>query len=305
MKCKRCHATAVVSLPSHNIGLCAGCFLEFFSKQVNRGIKSQNLFTHDDKILVALSGGKDSLSLMLELARQEYDVTGYHVDLGIPGSSAKARGVVERFCSAHSLKLIVCSLEEQGLAIPTVKEKIKRPICSACGKIKRHFFNKTALEGQFTVLATGHNLDDEVARLFSNTLRWDVSYLSDQGPKLNESDGEGGFARKVKPLWRLTEFEIANYAFLQGIEHHHSPCPYSSGATFTYYKHLLYQLEEVMPGRKLAFYTDFLKKGRPAFARLEAEQGPELAPCKSCGYPTSAGLCGVCRIKAMMAEENS
>lgn len=299
MKCKRCQAVAAVALPSHHAGFCPDCFREFFSRQVEKGIESHDLFTREDRVLVALSGGKDSLSLMLQLSRQGYNVTGLHIDLGIPESSPKARGVVERFCQLHGLTLIVREMAAEGLAIPVVKTRIKRPICSACGKIKRHFFNKVAIEGGFTALATGHNLDDEVARLFSNTLRWDVAYLSDQGPRLNESDDEGGFTRKVKPLWRLSEFEIANFAFMEGVEHHHTPCPYSSGASFTFYKHLWHQLEEEMPGRKVAFYLDFLSKARPVFARQEEKTGVQLAPCDECGYPTSAGICGVCRIKAM------
>ena len=298
MKCKRCQATAIVALPSHHAGFCPDCFLEFFDRQVEKGIRKHNLFTPDDRILVALSGGKDSLSLILALSRQGYDVTGLHVDLGIPGSSAAARGVVERFCAKHGFRLLVREMEKEGLAIPLVKARLKRPICSACGKIKRHFFNRTALEDGYTALATGHNLDDEVARLFSNTLRWDVGYLSDQGPRL---DGEDGFARKVKPFWRLTEFEIANYAFLSGIENHYAPCPYSEGASFTFYKHLWHQLEEAMPGRKSAFYIDFLEKGRPAFKAREAEQALPLAPCARCGYPTSAEVCGVCRIREAVA----
>lgn len=283
MICKRCKsATAIISLPSHNTGFCENCFRDFFSAQVARGIETGKLFTHEDRILVALSGGKDSLSLMLELSRQGYDVTGLHIDLGIPGSSEIVRGVIERFCGKHGFKLIVKEMANEGLAIPLVKQRLKRPICSACGKIKRHYFNKTALEEGFTALATGHNLDDEIARLFSNTLRWDVGYLSDQGPRL---DGEDGFARKVKPFWRLTEFETATYAFLEEIEHHHTPCPYSAGASFTYYKGLWNQLEEEMPGRKLSFYVDFLKRGRSAFAGLERTEGDALAPCTVCGYP--------------------
>ena len=271
MICKRCKsATAIISLPSHNTGFCENCFRDFFSAQVARGIETGKLFTHEDRILVALSGGKDSLSLMLELSRQGYDVTGLHIDLGIPGSSEIVRGVIERFCGKHGFKLIVKEMAKEGLAIPLVKQRLKRPICSACGKIKRHYFNKTALEEGFTALATGHNLDDEIARLFSNTLRWDVGYLSDQGPRL---DGGDGFARKVKPFWRLTEFETATYAFLEEIEHHHTPCPYSAGASFTYYKGLWNQLEEEMPGRKLSFYVDFLKRGRSAFAGLERTEG--------------------------------
>ena len=301
MICKRCKsATAIISLPSHNTGFCENCFRDFFSAQVARGIETGKLFTHEDRILVALSGGKDSLSLMLELSRQGYDVTGLHIDLGIPGSSEIVRGVIERFCGKHGFKLIVKEMAKEGLAIPLVKQRLKRPICSACGKIKRHFFNKVALDEGFDALATGHNLDDEVARLFSNTLRWDTAYLSDQGPRL---DGEDGFARKVKPLWRLTEFETANYAFLMGIEHHYAPCPYSPGASFSTLKALLQRLEAAMPGRKLDFYQGFLARARPVFARREAEEGVELAPCTSCGYPTSSGdMCGVCRIREALKD---
>lgn len=299
MKCKVCKATAVVSLRSHNAGFCPECYLRFFSRQVDKGIRSQGLFTREDRVLVALSGGKDSLSLMLELSRQGYDVAGLHIDLSIPGSSPAARGVVERFCAEHGFRLMIREMAAEGLSIPAVKARLKRPICSACGKIKRYWFNKTALDHGFAALATGHNLDDEVARLFSNTIRWDTSYLSDQGPLL---EGEDGFARKAKPLWRLTEFETANYAFLMGIENHYAPCPYSGGASFTCYKHMWRQLEEAMPGRKLDFYQGFLERGRPAFVQRAAEEGGRLQPCERCRYPTSAGVCGVCRIKEAVAE---
>jgi len=300
MKCTSCKAEAIVALPSHHAGFCEPCFLAFFTRQVEKGIRRGKLFTFEDKILVALSGGKDSLALMLILQELGYDVTGLHIDLAIPNSSIKARQAVEAFCQKHGLKLIVKDMALEGLAIPEVKKRLRRPICSACGKIKRYFFNKAALDGGFTVLATGHNLDDEIARLFSNVLRWDVSYLSDQGPYLPPG---GGFAAKVKPLYRLAEFETANYAFLKGIDWHWAPCPYSPGATFTYYKTLWASLEEEMPGRKLDFYLGFLKNGRAAFARQEELDGEALAPCSSCGYPTSGGVCGVCRIREALNEE--
>ena len=297
MKCTTCKAQAVVALPSHTAGFCEACFLAFFTRQVEKGIRRAKLFDFNDKILVALSGGKDSLGLMLILHELGYDVTGLHIDLAIPGSSPAARGVVENFCSRHGLKLIVKDMAAEGLPIPEVKKRLKRPICSVCGKIKRYFFNKAALDGGFSVLATGHNLDDEVARLFSNVMRWDASYLSDQGPKLA---AEGGFAAKVKPLYRLSEFETANYAFIKGIDWHHAPCPYSPGATFTRYKRLWADLEMEMPGRKLDFYLGFLKSGRPAFAEKEKLDGAAIAPCENCAYPTSSHICGVCRIREML-----
>ena len=144
-------------------------------------------------------------------------------------------------CSSDlDLTLQVLEMEKEGLPIPEVKAFINRPVCAVCGKVKRHHFNRIAREGGFDVLATGHNLDDEVARLFANTLRWDTAYLSDQGPMLPAAEG---FVRKVKPLFRLTEFETANYAFLKGIEIHSAPCPYSGGASFTNHKKLWGELE--------------------------------------------------------------
>lgn len=304
MKCTRCKVEAVVSLPSHNSAFCADCYLDFFTKQVEKGIHKQKLFTHDDTILVALSGGKDSLALMLELHSLGYNVTGLHIDLDIHGSSPAARSAVERFCTRHDLPYMVKEVKEEGLSIPLVKQHIKRPVCSVCGSIKRYYFNKIAVDNNFSVLATGHNLDDEVARLFSNTLRWDKGYLADQGPALAASD-DGGFVRKVKPLWRLTEFETANYAFLKGIEIHSAPCPYSKGASFTFYKGLWEQLEIHMPGRKIAFYQDFLRKGRPAFAHEEQADSVFLAPCEQCRSPTSAGLCSICRVKEIIREKTT
>lgn len=301
MKCKICKRDAVVKLRAHNAAFCRDCFLNFFSRQVQRGIEQEHLCTKEDKILVAVSGGKDSLSLLYELTRQGYDATGLFIDLAIPKSSESARATVEDFCVRQGLKLHVCEMKKEGLAIPDVKTALKRPVCSVCGKIKRHYFNKIAMEGGYTVLATGHNLDDEVARLFSNTLRWDISYLSCDGPCLPAS---GKFVRKIKPLWRLTEFETANYAFLTGIEPHIAPCPYSPGASFTTLKSVLQRLEYAMPGRKLDFYQGFIHRGRKGFENMEQDRGNPLHDCPECGYPTSGeAICGVCRIRHQLEEK--
>lgn len=297
MKCTRCKERAVVALPSHTAGFCPECYLIFFERQVQRAIKEQGLFTFEDKILIALSGGKDSLALALQLKKSGYNIFGLHIDLAIPQSSPTAREHVEKFCRTHNISLSVLEMEKFGLAIPLVRQKIKRPVCSVCGKIKRYFFNKFAMDNGFNVLATGHNLDDEVARLFSNILRWDSAYLGDQGPFL---PAENGFARKVKPLYRLSEFETANFCFISDIEYGFAPCPYSKGASFTYYKTLFDELEHKQPGRKLSFYSGFLQRGREAFARQDREQGVQPSACAECGYPTSQETCGVCRIKEML-----
>ncbi len=297
MKCRRCGAVAAVCLPSHHTGFCPECFCDFFERQVARAVEKRKMVAPGDRILVALSGGKDSLSLMYVLSRLEYDVTGLHIDLGIGDSSTQARMFVENYCKEHDFPLMVFETASVGLAIPAVKKAVNRPICSVCGKIKRHYFNRIAYEKGFDCLATGHNLDDEVSRLFANTLRWDSAYLSDQGPVL---PAEGKFVRKIKPLYRNSEFETAAYCFLNGIEHGKQPCPYSPGASFTGHKKMWSELEDTSPGSKLSFYELFLKQGRPAFEKHVAHDGEILVECAECGFPTSVEMCGVCRIRELV-----
>jgi len=292
MKCTRCKAKAVVALPRHNAGFCRNCFLEYFSRQVQKAISKHKMFGPKDKILIALSGGKDSLALALQLKLLGYNVSCLHLDLDIPNSSKPILSLVQKFAARFELPLFVLHLKQEGLSIPKVKAKLSRPICSACGQIKRYYFNQFALENNFKVLATGHNLDDEVARLFANTLRWDLTYLGEQSPVLK---AEHTFVTKVKPLYRLTEFETAVFCFLQNIDYSLQACPYSQGASFSFYKKLFDQLEEHQPGRKLNFYESFLEKALPVFGQKQSPTTLKLCPL--CAYPTSGEICGVCRIK--------
>ncbi|WP_462325754.1 ATP-binding protein [Desulfoplanes sp.] len=302
MKCKRCKQPAVVALPSHNTAFCRECYLIFFARQIERAIHSHRMFSKEDKLLVAISGGKDSLAVTWQLKQLGYDVSGLHLDLGIGTSSNIARTISQGFCDRFDIPLEIIEFSRHGLAIPGVRERVKRPICSVCGQLKRYFFNKTAVQGGYTVLVTGHNLDDEVARLFSNVLAWDPTYLASQGPVLPR---ENGFVQKVKPLCTVSEFETANLCFLAGIEYGYHPCPFSKKASFTTYKHLLNQLEESQPGRKRSFYQKFLDQGRPHFQDTRENSSP-LHPCPQCGFPTSSPEgepCGPCRIQGYMLKE--
>ena len=95
------------------------------------------------------------------------------------------------------------------------------------------------------MLATGHNLDDEAAVLFGNVLRWETGYLGRQHPVLPAAPG---FARKVKPLVRLGERELAAYCVLTGIDYIVEECPMAAGNRHLGYKEVLNALEERSPG---------------------------------------------------------
>jgi uncharacterized protein (TIGR00269 family) len=194
--------------------------------------------------------------------------------------------------------------KEYGQPIPVLSEISYRghgKPCAVCGLTKRHEMNRIARDLGYDVLATGHNLDDEAAVLFGNTLSWSSEYLLRQGPVLPASDG---LARKVKPLCRFYEREMTAYCLLRGIEYIYEECPFAEGSQSIYYKELLNQLETTRPGAKLTFYLRFLEARKRGDLFVEPEVArPHLHNCPKCGQPTSTDdLCSFCR---MMEKVNS
>jgi uncharacterized protein (TIGR00269 family) len=301
MKCRKCGSKASVNMRQHKLALCKQHFLEWLPDQTERFIKKYQMFTHQDKILVAVSGGKDSLALWDILISLGYQADGLYIGLGIDAGndySNKSHNLAQAFADGHGLKLHVIDIEQEyGQPIPVLSEITKRGKgrpCSVCGLAKRHVMNRIARDRGYAVLATGHNLDDEAAVLFGNTLNWSSEYLLRQGPVLPESPG---LARKVKPLCRFYEREMTAYTLLRGIEYIYDECPHAVGSKTTYYKELLNQLENERPGAKLTFYTRFLEARKAGlFVPQDQLQAP-LIPCPGCGQPTSApGLCSFCRL---------
>ena len=145
------------------------------------------------------------------------------------------------------------------------------------------------------MLVTGHNLDDEAAVLFGNTLHWHTEYLGRQLPVLPARDG---FPRKVKPLVRLTEREMAAYCVLRGIDYLVEECPMAAGNKHLGYKEALNDIEVASPGAKHAFYFGFLDRAAERFApEAEADAGRARGLCQRCGAPTTGEVCAFCRLR--------
>jgi uncharacterized protein (TIGR00269 family) len=148
-------------------------------------------------------------------------------------------------------------------------------------------------------MATGHNLDDEAARLLGNVLHWQEEYLDKQGPSLPAS--VEGFAKKVKPLYRLSERELAAYAVLNRIDYIVEECPMAKGARTLVYKEVLNRLETESPGTKQTFYWGFLDKQnqmKSTPATMTEKDQSTLHPCATCGQPTTAEVCSYCKMMA-------
>jgi len=294
VKCRRCREPAVIELRRHNAAFCRPCFLHHCTEQVRRAIDEHDMIRAGERVLVAVSGGKDSLALWDLLLDLGYDADGLYLGLGIGGYSDRSAVAAREFAAGRGARLVEIDIPgEFGFGIPDGAAAARRVPCSACGLSKRHLFNRAALDGGYDVVATGHNLDDEAAVLLGNVLRWATDYLGRQAPVLEEG---GGFARKVKPLCRLGEREMAAYCVLRGIDYIVEECPMAEGNKHLGYKAALNAVEETSPGTKAAFYSGFLDRGLPHFRAEVAEEKAGLGRCASCGAPTSGETCAFCRL---------
>ena len=292
MKCRKCGGSAALELRRHNAAFCSPHFIEFFRKQVAEAIRKHKMFTTEEPVLVAVSGGKDSLALWDVLIETGYQTAGLYLDLGIFDYSVESKAKCEAFAASHGQKLIIESVAESvGAGIPEVQKATRRPTCSACGLSKRYLMNRAAVDHGYPVIATGHNLDDEAAVLFGNVLHWQMDPLARQSPALASTHPK--LARRVKPLYRLSERETAAYAFLRGIDYIVDECPFARGATSIAHKQILDRLEEASPGAKHNFLFGFLEKALGAF---EGSEPTALNECAVCGQVTTGEICAFCKL---------
>ena len=298
MRCQRCKGDATIEVRRHHTAFCNEHFIEFFDRQVERAIDGEHMFTRDERVLVAISGGKDSLALWDVLRRLGYNATGLYINLGIGTYSEESHQKSAAFAEAQGLELLVADIpHDYGMSVEEFARATRRVSCSACGLSKRYLFNRVAIDRGFPVVATGHNLDDEAAVLFGNLLHWQTEYLARQAPVLASTHPR--LARKVKPLYRIAEREAAAYAIIRGIDYIVDECPNSVGAKSLLYKDALNLLEQAAPGTKQSLYWGFLERGRPL---VQAQDNATLRDCLHCGQPTTAEVCAFCRMTERAAE---
>jgi tRNA-5-methyluridine54 2-sulfurtransferase len=294
-KCNRCRDQAVIRLPSHNANVCAHCFQHYFHTAVRRAMKKFGVQA-DRPLLVAVSGGKDSLAIWDALHLLGYATKGLHVDLGIDGFSGASVQAVCRFARQRDLTWVKYSLDETfGHAIPEIHRRTRRKICSVCGLLKRQLLNRLTIKEGFQLLVTGHNLDDEAGRLLGNMTRHRDRYLEKQYPYLPSTHPR--LPARLKPLYRLESHEIRTYCELRSIDPLEAKCPLSRGATSHIFKEALDFLEARMPGTKRDFLFTHVDRREPPLA------SSPYVPCMQCGEPTFEDICGVCRLKGRLLDE--
>jgi tRNA(Ile)-lysidine synthase TilS/MesJ len=303
LKCTVCRGPAGIKTRHHNGKFCRPHFFEHIERQVLRVIERYEMFSRDERLLLGVSGGKDSMAAWDLLTRMGYEVVAVHIDAGFVELSQRSTRRVRAFADARGLPLRIYTYPELiGADFEVVRHYSRKPVCSLCGTLKRYFLNRLALQLGCDAAATGHNLDDETAFLLGNVLHWQLGFLRRQGPVL---PAEPGMVRKAKPLVRLTDEDTRLYVDARGIEVVETPCPHAAGATSRAYKRHLARLEAEYPGSRADFYfryVDHVREHMPA-DRESAQVG--VRHCSRCGYKTlRADLCYVCALRqSLIAEE--
>lgn len=301
-RCIRCKKEATIFID--NLKFCDDCFKIYFENSFLRAINGEGLgkkmLTKDESVLVAVSGGKDSMTLWYLLKKYGFNATGVHINLNYGEFSQKSLEVVKSFSEENSFPVLIFDLKKDfdiDMKEVFIKNR-NREFCSICGSIKRYLLNKIAYDYKFDAIATGHNLDDAVAVIFKALLNWDIETLSRNHPILEKSHEK--LIKKVKPLYRLQDKEIKIYAELKNIPHVSLVCPYKKGkVTLSKTKEVFDFIDENYKGIKRTFYFGFLRNKNI----FEVPQ-KELNECKVCGMPTTnENICNFCKLTGRKLSE--
>lgn len=266
------------------------------------------MIVEGDKVLVGVSGGKDSfvlLKLLTEL-HSPSKLVALIVNEGIRGyNRPEALSDLKRLCSDLGVDLIESSVkEEYGYDVDdfvgsqlTHYKAVRISACTFCGIARRRLLNKYARELGATKVATGHNLDDEAQTYLINILRGDVMRLIQLHPQSQVYSNK--LVKRVKPLRHIYEYETTLYAYMMRFTFQELECPYiiERPSLRVKIRELLEALESEHPGAQLLF-LNFMDD---IILRLLQNSGPgsvKLRLCASCGEPTSPGraMCKFCEL---------
>ncbi len=294
-RCTGCGGDVVYHRVYSGEQLCRRCFRESIVEKTRRTVSKYDMLRYGDTVAVAVSGGKDSLSLLDVLSRlaplHGERVVAVTVDEGIGGYREEA----VRLAEAMAVKLGVAyeTVSFDSLFGFTLDEALAGrreggvSACAVCGVLRRRAIDLVAEQVGADVVATAHNLDDFLQTFLINLMNGDAGRLGFLHPSFRP---QIGLPRRVKPFTEIYEEEIAFYAYLSDIPFQTEPCPYMDEGIRTDVRRFLNNLEKQHLGVKHSAYQTTLK--------LLAHTPPTRVSrrCERCGHPSSDTVCSTCRI---------
>lgn len=300
-KCLKCSKKAIITLPYGPQSFCKEHFMYLTEKRVKKTIRQHNLIKRKERLLVAVSGGKDStlaLYLINKIFRKSNEIYALMIDEGIPGYRNKALAIAIKNAQNWNVPFSVVSFKEEfGLSMHEIAEKFlkKNPslgtACSFCGVLRRRIMNSFARKINANKLITGHNLDDETQSILMNIFDNNFNKFIRLGPKSGIKEMPD-FVPRIKPLIEIPEKEIVAYLYLHNIKFYDLECcPYSSEAKRNHFRSMLNSFEESFPGTKHSILRFYLKLK----SCIKNNVTEKANYCKYCNEITSSDICNVCR----------
>ena len=296
MKCSRCNREAIYYQRHSGKHLCSKHLKEYVLKNVKRSIRKFRMIEREERIAIAMSGGKDSVTLahiLIELYgdRRDLEFHAVTIDEGIEGYRPPTVKIAKEVTKDLGIPHHIVSFEKEiGLTLDEMVKRGRKKPCTYCGVFRKYLLNKKAREIGADKLATGHNLDDETQTILLNFLQSDIERLA----RLIPSRVQKGLVMRIKPLRELYEKEIVTYALIEGLPISLDECPYSHFPVRAMVRDFLYEFENKYPGRKfsvLRSFEELIPCLRDMYPQIE------LNKCEICGEPTPKNICQACVLK--------
>lgn len=299
MFCDKCKNKAVTKLQHGNF--CKTHFLSYFEEKVFKTIKKYQLIKPEDKVCVAASGGKDSLTALYLTKKYlgTENLFALCIDEGIKKYREKTIKDLKEFCKKQKIVLKIISAKgEFGFtldrAYPLIHQKNKKKPCNICGVWRRYLINKYARKFGATKLVTGHNLDDEAQAIIMNIFKANTKLSGQLGPVSGIQEYKL-FVPRVKPLYFCTEKETRLYCLLQKFKVDFAECPYAEEGYRAKVRDMLNDFENKYPGTKQGIINSFLEI-LPVI-KQQSKRYDEIKICKRCGEPANQEVCNACKIR--------
>jgi uncharacterized protein (TIGR00269 family) len=304
MKCDRCENQIAYTRKYSGEKLCSLCFSNSILRKTAKTISKYNMIQNDELVAVAVSGGKDSLTLlkiMNEMAsNHNFRIKAITIDEGIPGYRNEALEIVENFCQNLNIELTTYSYKELfELTLDEaldLRENEKMSSCSICGTLRRRAMEYAAKDIGANVIATGHNLDDTLQTFVINMLSGDTNKVGWMDP-----DTSGNSLRKIKPFCEIYESEIVFYAFTNNIPFQSEPCPHMNEGIRTEIREFLNSLENQHSGIKNNLYQSIIKVSQI----VKNSNQKQKMICEKCGSECTGTICSVCNMVLKLKENKT
>ncbi len=282
-------------------------FIQKFENTVKQTIEKYNLIAPDDKVLVAVSGGKDSTVCLSVLKKIGYHIEAVTIDTHIGCYTKKNLENIKNFCQSHSIKLHVFTFrKEYGYSVCYIRDTLQEKghnfsSCTVCGVLRRNILNRVVREVGATKVATGHNLDDEVETFLMNLFKNRQSLNARLGP----SPGlikDKLFVQRIKPLYFCKESDIEKYSKMMAFPVQYKRCPCSFNTMRSYIRELLEEFYKINPNgivNLLNYLVSVLPNLRQKFA---SKSSSVPSRCSLCGEPCSGSVCRSCSIVNLIKD---